>query len=127
MAKQTAAFTGVGPGLNYADGEVFAYSGPVSSTDSATPIQTLNYTTGSKSLLCIFEFFDISLAAYERVFKITLNGNTIVQTNYDGSEPSFPYDGRYHVIIPPRSVIEVLANINGASVNMFVTMTGKVL
>ena len=115
----------VGQSLNYVGRNIYAYSGAVTSTDSATPITMLKYTSGSQTQVCIFQFFDVLITDKERVFKITLNGIAILQNNYDGSDPSFPYNGKFHVLVPPFTEVEVLANINGATNNMFVTMKGK--
>ena len=115
----------VGQSINYVGRDVYGYSGAVTSTDSQTPITMLKYTTGSRTQSCIFQFFDVLITDKERIFKITLNGNAIIQNNYDGSDPSFPYNGKFHVLVPPYTEVEALANINGANANMFVTMKGK--
>jgi len=118
-----------GPTLIYTeDGKnSYAYSGAIVSTDSATPIQMLKYITGPDPQMSMFQFFDVLITDKERVFKVTLNGIAIIQNNYDGSDPSFPYNGKFHVLVPPTTEVEVLANINGAAANMFVTMKAKVL
>ena len=64
---------------------------------------------------------------FEPKIPVQLNGIAIIQNNYDGSDPSFPYNGKFHVLVPPTTEVEVLSNINGATANMFVTMKAKVL
>ena len=112
---------------NIIDNHLYAYSGVITSTDSATPITMLKYTTGVNTQICLFQFFDVVITDKERIFKITLNNKTIIQNNYDGSDPSFPYNGQFHVTVPPYTEIEVSANINGASDSMYVTMTGRIV
>jgi len=123
--KNTATFLGTGPSLIYSDDRVYAYSGIIDATDSTTPLSMLKYTSGNQTQKHVFQFFDVDIGSHQRVVQIKLNGTIIIQSNYDGTDPSF-HNEQYQVIIPPRTEVEFLANINGSVVGMFVTMKGKV-
>jgi len=120
------SYTGPAESAEYVNDRVYAYSGSTDATDSTTPITMLKYTSGSKTQVVLFQFFDVEIAAHQRIVQIKLNGSVMLQSNYDGSDPSF-HNEQYRVIIPPYTEVEFLGNINGSVVAMYVTMVGKVL
>jgi len=120
------SYTGPAESAEYTNDRVYAYSGSTDATDSATPITMLKYTSGSKTQVVLFQFFDVETASHQRVIQIKLNGGIALQSNYDGSDPSF-HNEQYRMIIPPYTEVEFLGNINGSVVAMFCTMVGKVL
>jgi hypothetical protein len=119
---QYTASTGLS--INYVGEDVYAYSGFVDATDSTTPITMLKFTTGGKTQNQIFQFFDVEIASHQRIVQIKLNGIIVLQSNYDGSDPSF-HNEQYHIVVPPYTEVEFLGNINGSVVSMFSTMRGK--
>ena len=115
---------GTGLSLNYVGRDVYAYSGSIDATDSTSPITMLKFTTGAKTQNQIFQFFDVEIASHQRIVQIKLNGIIVMQSNYDGSDPSF-HNEQYHFVIPPYTEVEFLGNMNGATSAMFATMRGK--
>jgi len=122
----TGSYTGPAESAEYTNDRVYAYSGGVDATDSTTPITMLKYTSGSKTQVVLFQFFDADIASHQRIVQIKLNGSIALHNNYDGSDPSF-HNEQYRVIIPPYTEVEFLGNINGATSTMYCTMVGKVL
>ena len=119
------SYTGPAEAAEYISDRVYAYSGTVPATNSITPIRMLNYSSGSRTQVIAFQFFDKDVSTNTRIMRITLNGGTIIEEQYDGN-PGKAFD-YYSVIIPPYTQVEFLGNINGATSDMFCTMTGTVL
>jgi len=120
----TASVASVGPGINYVGDRLFAYSGTHTATHSVTPFTMIKYTSGSKIQEVSFQFFDVEIGSHQRIVQITLNGLIVIQSNYDGSDPSF-HNERYHLTIPPFTDVEFLGNIYGATTDMYASMTGR--
>jgi len=114
----------VGKSLNYVGQDTYAHSGITDATDSATPLTLLKYTTGAKTQRQVFQFFDVDIGSHQRVVQIKLNGTIVIQSNYDGTDPSF-HNEQYHIVVPPFTEVEFLGNINGSVVGMFVSMRGR--
>jgi hypothetical protein len=121
----SASTASTGFGVRYVGNRTYAYSGSTDATDSTTPISMLKYTSGAKTDVVSFQFFDVDIGSHQRVVQIKLNGQIVIQSNYDGTDPSF-HNERYRLVIPPVSEVEFLGNINGSVVAMYVSMTGRV-
>ena len=119
------SYTGPAEAAEYVNDRTYAYSGTIAATNSTNPITMLKYTSGSRTQVVAFQFFDKDVSTNTRVMRITLNGGTIIEESYDGN-PGKAFD-YYSVVIPPYTEVEFLGNINGATSDMTCTMTGTVL
>ena len=128
MAKtkigSNAQFTSAGETINHVSDFVYGYSGSVAATNSTTPVNLLDFHTGSKVTLVHLQYVDQSRDTYERIVSVKINSIEIINNRFDGTPDNSIND--YRVLIPPFSHIEFGANINGAVSPMYGTLTGHV-
>jgi len=120
-AQDTAS---IGPSLKYIGGFVYGYSGAVPATNDAAPITLVEFTSGAHILEIHLQFVDENNATYQRTVACDINGVTIIDNRYDGTPEALLND--YRVIVPPFSNVVFGGNINGATSNMYGTVTGRV-
>jgi len=85
----------------------------------------IKYTSGSQIQVVSFQFFDVEIGSHQRIVQIKLNGQIVIQSNYDGSDPSF-HNERYTLVVSPFTEVEFLGNIYGATTDIYASMTGRI-
>jgi len=128
--QASASVSAVGLGIRYVQDWAYAYSGTINVT--ATPINLLEFTSGSGVLVAQLKVMQSTAAAEgddvlasllfngQYIFRMVLGKNAFQEFDPNSATAT-------EIIIPPQTLVQVeLDNLSGSDADMSALLTGRV-